>query len=51
MRAVDARRPDTERTAEVTRPRRTDIRTALAVELKTLLDAAERDRANHAAAE
>jgi bifunctional DNA-binding transcriptional regulator/antitoxin component of YhaV-PrlF toxin-antitoxin module len=46
--AVDARRSDNPRTDDGAHPRRTDIRAALATELKTLLDAAERDRANQA---
>lgn len=50
VRAVDARRSDTERDADGAQPRRADIRTALTTELKTLLDAAERDRANQAVA-
>ena len=48
VRAVDARKSDVARAAEGTPPRRTDIRAALTTELKTLLDAAERDRANQA---
>jgi bifunctional DNA-binding transcriptional regulator/antitoxin component of YhaV-PrlF toxin-antitoxin module len=49
--AVDVRKPDTPRALDSTRPQRTDIRAALATELKTLLDAAERDRANRVLAE
>jgi bifunctional DNA-binding transcriptional regulator/antitoxin component of YhaV-PrlF toxin-antitoxin module len=53
--AVDARKPDAPRvpdgTQDSTRPQRTDIRAALATELRTLLDAAERDRANRVLAE
>jgi bifunctional DNA-binding transcriptional regulator/antitoxin component of YhaV-PrlF toxin-antitoxin module len=49
--AVDARKSDAPRAPDGTRPQRTDIRAALATELKTLLDAAERDRANRVLAE
>jgi bifunctional DNA-binding transcriptional regulator/antitoxin component of YhaV-PrlF toxin-antitoxin module len=48
VRAVDARTSDTARVPDGGEPRRTDIRTALTAELKTLLDAAEPDRANQA---
>jgi bifunctional DNA-binding transcriptional regulator/antitoxin component of YhaV-PrlF toxin-antitoxin module len=46
--AVDARRTAAGNGAE---PRRTDVRTVLAKELKTLLEAAERDRANEPVSE
>ena len=50
VRAVDARKSDAARDADGAQPRRADIRAALTTELKTLLDAAERDRANQAVA-
>ncbi len=46
--AVDARRSEAAKAVE---PRRGDIRAALAEELKTLLNVAERDRANQAVSE
>ena len=47
--AVDGRKVEIAPAADGAEPRRTDVRAALAAELKTLLDAAERDRANAAA--
>ena len=48
--AMDGRASDNARAANDIESRRPDIRTALATELRTLLDAAERDRANQVAA-
>lgn len=44
--AAEVRQADNTRGTDDAAPRRTDIRAQLAAELKTLLEAAERDRAN-----
>lgn len=49
LRAVEVHQAPAEATVDGAGPRRTDVRWALAAELKTILDAAERDRANEAA--
>jgi len=47
--AVDGRKSASIQPGGSAEPRRTDIRATLAAELKTLLETAERDRANEAA--